>query len=95
MEGYCIICFLQMQFNFSDIFELISAMSEIGIMHVPGDKQTLEEIHECTLDDKLFQDISKHTILRKQVNWNVNISVRTLLSHMKSQLVIFSVLFVK
>lgn len=62
------ICFLQMQFYISDIFILISAMSEIGIMHVTGDKQILEEIHECTLDDKLFQDISKHTILRKQVN---------------------------
>ncbi len=84
-----------MQFYFSDIFVLISAMSEIGIMHVTGDKQNFEEIQECTLDDKLFQDISKHTILRKQVNWNVNITVRTLLSHMESQLVIFSVLFVK
>lgn len=60
--------FLQVQFYFSDIFVLISAMSEIGMMHVTGDKQTLEEIHKCTLDHKLFQDISKHTILRKQVN---------------------------
>lgn len=60
--------FFQVQFYFSDIFVLMSAMSEIGMMYVTEHKQTLEQIHECTLDDKLFQDISKHTILRKQVN---------------------------